>query len=80
MSAGQYVEWTASNNNFNVEETENDTLTIISQNNGYTTFTATLYDADGNILAVDTIEMCSKAGLGDKIGGFFRSIFGTTKL
>ncbi len=77
---GAYVEWTASNNNFNVEETENNTLTIISQNNGYTTFTATLYDADGNILAVDTIEMCSKAGFGDKIGGFFRSLFGTTKL
>ncbi len=44
------------------------------------TFTATLYSADGEVLATDTIEMKSKAGFFDKIGGFFRSLFGTTKI
>ena len=78
---GCYVEWTSSNNNFKetVQDDGNE-LKIISDKNGYTTFTATLYDADGNILATDTVEMRSKAGFFDKIGSFFRGLFGGTKV
>ena len=78
--AGSYVEWSWNNSNFDVEKNNDGTLTIISENNGKTTFTATLYDVDGSILATETIEMTSKAGFFDKIGGFFRSLFGSTKI
>ena len=36
--------------------------------------------ADGNELARDSVEMYSKSGFFDKIGGFFRSLFGSTKI
>ena len=79
--AGSYVVWIADNNKFKTEEINNgDSLQIISDKNGYTTITATLYDADGEILATDEIEMRSKAGFFDKIGSFFRSLFGGTKI
>ncbi len=74
---GSYVEWTSSNDNF-YESADENKLEIIAENNGYTTFTATLYDADGNTLATDSIEMYSKSAFLDKIGGFFRQIFGST--
>ncbi len=78
--AGSYVKWTANNGKFKTEEINNgNSLKIVSDSNGKTTFTATLYSADGKVLATDTIEMKSKAGFFDKIGSFFRSIFGTTK-
>ncbi len=79
--AGSYVVWTASNGKFKTEEINGgDSLKIISNSNGKTTFTATLYSADGEVLAVDSIEMKSQAGFFDKIGSFFRSLFGTTKI
>ena len=79
--AGSYVVWTAENGNFKTEEINNgDSLQIVSDKNGYTVFTATLYSADGEILATETIEMRSKAGFFDKIGSFFRSLFGSTKI
>ena len=78
--AGSYVVWTASNDKFKTEEINNgNSLKIISDKNGTTTFTATLYSANGELLATDTIEMKSKAGFFDKLGSFFRSLFGTTK-
>ena len=78
---GSYVVWTASNGNFKTEEINGgDSLKIVSDKNGYTTFTATLHSADGEVLAIDTIEMQSKAGFFDKIGSFFRSLFGGTKI
>ncbi len=78
---GSYVEWSASNNKFKTNEQNNGkSLKIISNNDGYTTFTATLYDTDGNIIATDSIELRSKAGFFDKIGGFFRSLFGATTI
>lgn len=78
---GLRIEWSKNNNNFNMSTSASgNEITIISKNNGYTTFTATVYDADNNVIAQDTIEMYSKAGLFDKIGGFFRSLFGTTKI
>jgi hypothetical protein len=79
--AGSYVKWTASNSNFKTEEINSgNSFKIISDKNGTTTFTATLFSAEGEVLATDTIEMKSKAGFFDKIGSFFRSIFGGTKV
>ncbi len=81
LSDGSRIEWSKNNNNFNMTTSASgNEITIISKNNGYTTFTATVYDADNNVIAQDTIEMYSKAGLFDKIGSFFRSLFGGTKI
>ena len=77
--AGSYVIWTSNNSNFD-EEADGNELTVIAVNKGYTTFTATLYDADGSVLATDSVELYSKSGFFDKIGGFFRSLFGSTKI
>ena len=74
-----YVVWTSDNNNFK-EETEGNNLKVIAKNNGYTTFTARLYNADGNVIAIDSVELYSKSGFFDKIGGFFRGLFGLTKI
>ena len=78
---GAYVEWTADNNKFDTEELDDgNVLKIIAKNKGWTTFTATLYDIDGNVLATDTVEMYSNSGFFQKIGGFFRSLFGSTTI
>ena len=74
------IEWDWDNDKFDVEENDDGTITIIAKNKGWTTFTATLYDADGNELATDSVDMYSKSGFFDKIGGFFRSLFGSTKI
>lgn len=78
--AGSYVIWTSSNGNFDEDDMGNGKLEIIAKNKGWTTFTAILYDAEGNVLATDNVEMYSKSGFFDKLGGFFRSLFGTTKI
>ncbi len=77
--AGSYVVWTSNNGNFD-EDADGNNLTVIARDKGYTTFTATLYDANDNVLATDSIELYSKSGFFDKIGGFFRSLFGSTKI
>ncbi|MBQ4644377.1 MAG: InlB B-repeat-containing protein [Clostridia bacterium] len=78
---GARIHWSADNNNFDGGYSEDGMqCLLISKNNGYTVITATLYDADDNVIATDSIEMRSKAGFFDKIGGFFRSLFGTTKI
>lgn len=79
--AGSYVEWTSNNNNFN-KTVMNDgaSLRVIANNKGNTIFTATLYDANGNELATDSVELYSDSGFFQKIGGFFRSLFGATKI
>ena len=79
--AGSYVEWTSNNNNFNkTVMNDGDSLRVIANNKGNTSFTATLYDANGNELATDSVELYSDSGFFQKIGGFFRSLFGTTKI
>ncbi len=79
LPEGATIVWTADNKNFKMEEmNDGKSLKITSKNKGYTTFVATLYDADGNILASDSVEMYSNAGFFAKIGGFFRYIFGST--
>ena len=76
---GSYVRWESSNGYFDTSA-DGSNLKIIAKNKGYTTFTAILCAADGTELARDTVEMYSKSGFFDKIGGFFRSLFGTTKI
>ena len=77
--SGSYVKWESSNNNFDTSA-DGSNLKIIAKNKGWTTFTAILCDADGNELARDSVEMYSKSGFFDKIGGFFRGLFGLTKI
>lgn len=75
------IEWTADNDNFKLQRSEDGkTLTAISNKNGATIFTATLYDTDGNVLAEDTVELNSKAGFFQKLIGFFKGLFGLAKI
>lgn len=75
------VEWSKNNNKFKTETKDNgQSLQIVSDSNGKTEFTVSLYDKEGNLVDTDTIEMNSKAGFFDKIGSFFRSLFGATKI
>lgn len=78
---GGYVEWTASNDNFEIVEVSADgtTCKITPKKSGDTTFTATIYDAERNAIATDEQEMTSKAGFFDKIIAFFKKLFGLTK-
>lgn len=76
---GSYVKWESNNSNFD-KSADGSNLKIIAKNKGWTTFTAILYDVNGKELARDSVEMYSKSGFFDKIGGFFRSLFGTTKV
>ena len=79
--SGSYVVWTADNDNFITTKINNgQSLKIVSDNRGTTVFTATLYSNEGKILDTASIEMKSKAGLFDKIGSFFRSLFNNTKI
>ncbi len=76
-TSGTTVVWSASNNKcFETEASGND-LTIISKKKGYTTFTASVYGPNGELVSSASIEMYSKAGFFDRIGGFFRSLFKT---
>lgn len=79
--ANSRIEWTASNGNFKTTTSADDNnLTIVSNSNGDTVFTATLYNSSNAKLDSVTITMTSKAGFFDKIGGFFRGLFGMTKI
>ena len=82
LPSGSKIVWTSSNGNFKTSASgdKGEHLTIISNSNGSTVFTATLYSSSGAKLDSVTIEMTSKAGFFDKIGGFFRGLFGTTKI
>ncbi len=75
--SGATVKWTSDNNKFKKTISGND-ITIISNSDGYTVFTASVYDADGNLLSSDSVTMRSKASFFDMLGGFFRSLFGST--
>jgi hypothetical protein len=73
---GGRIEWIADNDNFETETLNNGSeLKIKSINKGDTIFTVTLYDANGNELASDSVEMYSKAGFFDKVVWFFENFF-----
>lgn len=77
---GGYVEWYPSNGNFGYSvSSDGTTCKITSSISGNTTFTAIVYDAEGNIVSADEQEMTSKAGFFDKIIAFFKNLFGLTK-
>ncbi len=81
LPSGSKLKWTSNNSNFNTEvSSDGKSYTIISNSNGATVFTVTLYSSSGAVLETETIEMTSKAGFFDKIGGFFRGLFGATKI
>lgn len=77
---GSYIEWDMSEGNFSLGWDSDTDVYATAEDKGWDTITAILYDADGNELARDSIEMYSKSGFFDKIGGFFRSLFGTTMI
>lgn len=79
LPAGAYIEWTASNGNFEFDALNNGTCKITPSSSGDTTFTATVYDADRKVISSDEQVMTSKAGFFQKIIAFFKSIFGLTK-
>ena len=75
---GGYVEWTADNGNFSYKPND-ATCEISPKKSGDTTFTATIYDANGNAVSTDEQTMTAKAGFFDKIIAFFKGIFGLSK-
>ena len=74
---GKTVEWTASDDKCFDTDVSGNEITIISKKKGTTVFTVTIYDIDGRAVSSASIEMESKAGFFDRIGGFFRKLFGT---
>lgn len=81
LPSGSKIQWTTSNGNFKTTaSTDGKSLTIVSNSNGSTDITATLYSSTGAKLDSVTITMTSKAGFFDKIGGFFRGLFGMTRI
>ena len=84
---GAKVEWTASNDCFNWSVDAEGNLKAISNSSGDTTFTAKVKLADGTYMTdmygnevVSTTTVKSNAGLLQKIIGFFKGLFGLTKI
>ncbi len=50
--------------------------TVTSVEDGETTFTATVYDADGNVIEETSQTLTSNAGVFEIIADFFEKIFG----
>lgn len=73
--------WTPSNNNFEIVEVSADGMSckITPKSSGTTTFTVSVVATDENVLATDSQDMTSKAGLWQKIVAFFKKIFGAAK-
>ncbi len=67
---GTSVKWTANNANFTVTNNADGTATVVATGVGSTTFTATLYDADGIQLAQDTVELTALEKVEEPAGGF----------
>ena len=73
--------WTADNDNFIIEPSGDGTnCTIVSDSKGKTQITVTLYDSNSSVIETETIEITSKAGFLYRLGGFFRDLFGLTKI
>lgn len=75
---GATIKWTADNDNF-AYSANGETCTIEPNKSGSTTFTVTVYDAQGNAISEDEQTMMSKAGFFDRFIAFFKKIFGITK-
>ncbi len=80
-SSSYKIQWSASNSNFETTTLDDGkSLKIVSKSNGDTEFTATLCNASGSPIDTVSVTMTSKAGFFDKIGGFFRGLFGLTTI
>ncbi len=77
---GGRVEWNANNNHFDYTVGDDFSCTIDPVSSGETTFTATVYDADGNAVSTDEQTLTAKAGFFQKIIGFFKKLFNLTKV
>lgn len=81
LPAGSTIKWSTNNSNFKTTASaDGKSLTIVSNSNGDTEITATLYSSSGSKLDTVTIEMTSKAGFFDKFISFFRNLFGMTRI
>ncbi len=81
LPAGWTIKWTANNGNFDYSVSDDGkTCTITPKKSGDTTFTAMVYDENGNEISKDTQTMTSKAGFFDKFVAFFKKLFGATKI
>lgn len=81
LPSGWKIKWTADNSNFSYSaSSDGTTCTISPSKSGDTTFTATVYDENGNVVNEYTQKMTSKAGFFDKIIAFFRGQFGGNKV
>ena len=54
---GMYVVWAANNNNFAATANADGTYTVVAEGAGATVFTATLYTAEGEQVAQETVEL-----------------------
>lgn len=81
LPEGAYIKWTADNGNFTYTASKDgSTCQITPSKTGNATFTATVYDSSGNEIQSATQTMTSKAGFFQKIGAFFKRLFGLTKI
>ncbi len=81
LPKGAYIKWTADNGNFSYTvSADGTTCQITPAKKGNTTFTATVYDSSGNEIQSDTQTMTSKAGFFQKLGAFFKKLFGLLKV
>lgn len=81
LPSDAYIEWTASNGSFTYSASaDGTTCTVSPASSGDTTFTATVYDANGNVIDSDEQVMTAKAGFFQKIIAFFKKLFGMTKV
>ena len=65
---GAEIRWSANNKNFIIESDEdNSSVIVVSNLTGITEFTATLIDENGNVIAIDTVDLSSNAGFFQKI-------------
>lgn len=76
---GMYVVWTANNDNFATTTNADGTYTVVAEGAGATVFTATLYTADGEQVAQETVELTAleeveEPGCFAKIINFFKGI------
>jgi hypothetical protein len=80
LPEGAYIEWTADNGNMKIVSYSMDgsACLVTPSESGVTTFTATVYDADGNVIDSDTQTMTSQASFWRKIVGYFKKLFGLT--
>lgn len=81
IPANAKFEWSTDNSNFKVEISGNgETCKFTSDKNGDTKITVKLVTPAGTVLETETITLTSKAGFFDKIGSFFRGLFGMLKV